>query len=119
MRDDKIMLRYLFISVLAISLAFAAEVAGKWRLQSQTAAGAKTMAELEIREDWGQWNAVLIIEDDKVPLRGVAVDGDKITFQLPTGDATYTVTGVVKGDQMEGIFSAQKAPSRVSVYKNS
>ena len=100
------MFRLLLVSALAVTLAFGADAAGKWRLQSQTAAGAKTKAELEIREDWGAWSAVLIIEDDKIPLKGVAVDGNQVTFQVPTEDAIYTVTGVVKGDQMEDTFTA-------------
>ena len=100
------MLRSLFLALFTLSLAFGAEVAGKWKIHSESSNGQKTDALLEIREDWGAWNAVIMVGDDKIPLQGVAVDGDKLTFQVPTADATYTVKAVVKGEQLEGTFTS-------------
>lgn len=105
-RDHGPMLRYLLLTALSLTIACAAEVAGTWKIHSEASNGQKTDAVLELREDWGAWNAVLIIEDDKLPLKGVVVDGDKVTFEVPTDDATYKVQAVVKGNQIEGTFAA-------------
>ena len=99
------MVRYLLLSALTLSLALAAEVAGKWDIKAESSDGQNHAALLEVREDWGTWNAVLIVGDNKIPLKGVAVDGDNLTFQVPTEEGTYTVKAVVKGDQLEGTFA--------------
>jgi DsbC/DsbD-like thiol-disulfide interchange protein len=106
MSDHGGMLRYLLLTALSLSLAFAAEVAGTWKIHSEASTGQKTDAVLEIREDWGAWNAVLIIEDDKLPLKAVNVEGDKLTFEVATDEATYKVQAVVKGDKIEGTFTS-------------
>ncbi len=99
------MLRYLSLVALSLTLAFAAEVAGKWEIKAESSDGRKHAVILEVREDWGTWNAVIIADDEKIPLKGVAVDGDNLTFQVPSEDGTYTVKAVVKGDTMEGTFT--------------
>jgi hypothetical protein len=100
------MLRFLLLSLLTLSLAFGAEVAGKWKIHSESSNGQKTDALIELREDWGAWNGVIIVGDDKIPLKAVTVEGDNLTFQVPTDDATYTVKAVVKGEQLEGTFTS-------------
>lgn len=99
------MLRLLLVSALTLTLAFAAEVAGKWELKAESSDGQRHAVLLEVREDWGAWNAVIIADDEKIPLKAVAVDGDKITFEVPSEEGTYTVKAVVKGDTMEGTFA--------------
>jgi len=99
-------MKLLVLTTLFALVTYAAEVAGKWEIRSQSSDGQKITALLEVREDWGTWNAVLLVEDDKIPLKAVAVEGDKITFQVPTEEGTYTVKASIKGDQMDGIFTA-------------
>lgn len=99
------MLRLFLLSAITLTLAVAAEVAGKWEIKAETSDGEKHAVLLEIREDWGTWNAVIIADDEKIQLKGVAVDGDNLTFQVPSEDGTYTVKAVVKGDQLEGTFT--------------
>lgn len=105
MRENYSMLRYIILATLTLTLSFAAEVAGKWEIRAESSAGQKHVALLEIREDWGTWNGVIIANDEKIPLKGVAVDGDNLTFQVPSEDGNYTVKAVVKGDQLEGSFT--------------
>jgi hypothetical protein len=100
------MVRYFLLSVLATTLMFAAEVAGKWKIHSESSTGQTTDAVLEVREDWGAWNAVILVEDNRIPLKSVAVDGDKLTFQVEAEDVVYTVKAVVKEKQLEGTFTA-------------
>ena len=100
------MFRYLLLNAVVISLTYAAEVAGKWEIRAQSSNGQNHAAVLEVREDWGNWNAVMIVEENKIPLKGVAVDGDNLTFEVPTEEGIYTVKAVVKGDQLEGTFTS-------------
>ena len=99
-------MKLLVLTALFSLLSFAAEVAGKWEIRAQSSSGENHVAVLEIREDWGSWNAVLIAGDEKVPLKGVTVEGDRVSFQVPTGEGTYTVKAVVKGDRLDGTFTA-------------
>lgn len=99
------MLRLLLLSAITLTLAFAAEVAGKWEIKAESSDGRQHAVILEVRKDSGTWNAVIIADDEKIPLKGVAVDGDNLTFQVPSEDGTYTVKAVVKGDTMEGTFT--------------
>ena len=105
MRDDKVMIRYLLLTVLAVVLSFAAEVGGKWKIHSESSTGEKTDVILELREDWGNWTAVIIIDDHKIPLKGISVDGDKLAFQVTTEEATYSAKAIIKGDRLEGSFT--------------
>ena len=99
------MFRFILLLILALTLAFGAEVAGKWEIEAESNDGQHHAALLEVREDWGTWNAVLIANDNKIPLKGVTVDGDNLTFQVPSEEGTYTVKAVVKGDRLEGTFA--------------
>ncbi len=100
------MLRYLFLSSLAAALMFSAEVAGKWKIHSESSSGQKTDAVLEVREDWGAWNAVIIHDGGSMPLKAVTVDGDKLSFEVDGDGVTYTVKAVVKEKQLDGTFTA-------------
>ena len=99
------MKKLIILATLTLTLSFAAEVAGKWEIRAESSDGQKHVALLEIREDGGTWNGVILADDEKIPLKGVAVDGDNLTFQVPTEEGTYTVKAVVRGDQLEGTFN--------------
>lgn len=99
------MIRYLLLTVLAVTLSFAAEVGGKWKIHSESSTGEKTDVILELREDWGNWTAVIVIDDNKIPLKGISVDGEKLTFQVTTEEATYSANAIIKGDRLEGSFT--------------
>ena len=100
------MTRLMTVFLMVATLLFSAEVAGKWKIHSESSTGHKTDAVLEVREDWGAWNAVLIVGDDKIPVKAVVVEGDRLNFEVQTPDITFNVKAVVKGEQLEGTFTA-------------
>lgn len=99
------MIRYLLLTVLAVTLSFAAEVGGRWKIHSESGTGEKTDVILELREDGGKWTAVIVIEDHKIPLKGISVDGGKLAFQVTTEEATYSAKAIIEGDRLEGSFT--------------
>ncbi len=89
-----------------LTLSLFAEVAGKWKIHSEGSNGMKTDAVLELREDWGAWNGTIVVNEDKIQVNSVVVDGDKVSFEVGGDGVTYTVKAEVKGDRLEGTFTA-------------
>ncbi|MBY0507629.1 MAG: hypothetical protein K2X03_27190 [Bryobacteraceae bacterium] len=99
-------MKLLALTTLFSLLAYAAELAGKWEIRAESNDGNKHKVTLVLREDWGSWSGVILTDEEEIRLKGLAVDGDKLTFEVPTEEGTYTVKVVVKGDKLEGTFTA-------------
>ena len=105
------MYRLLVLTLLTTALSLAAGIAGKWELRGTSASGEEARVQLLITETDGKHSARLEVEGESVPVQGLTVAGEEVTFKIPTDDATYTVKVTLKNDAAEGTYSASDGRS--------
>jgi hypothetical protein len=105
------MYRTLLIALFTAALSFAADIAGKWELRGTSSGGDEARVQLVITEAGGKYSATLYAEDDSVPVQSLTVNGDEVTFKIPTDEVTYTVKVTLKNGTAEGTYSASDGKS--------
>ena len=105
------MYRALLIALMTAALSLAADITGKWELRGTSSGGDEARVQLVITESAGKYSATLYAEDDSVPVQGLTVSGDEVTFKIPTDEVTYTVKVTLKAGTAEGTYSASDGKS--------
>lgn len=105
------MYRALLLALLTTALSFAADITGKWELRGTSSGGDEARVQLVITEAAGKYSATLYAEDDSVPVQGLMVSGDEVTFKIPTDEVTFTVKVTLKDGAAEGTYSASDGKS--------
>jgi len=99
------MYRALLLTLLTTGLSLAAGIAGKWELRGTSASGEEARVQLVLTESDGKHSGTLLVEGESVPVQGLTVAGEEVTFKIPTDEATYTVKVTLKNDAAEGTYS--------------
>ncbi len=105
------MYRTLLLTLFTAVLSFAADITGKWELRGTSSTGDEARVQLVIAESAGKYSATLYAEEDSVPVQGLTVSGDQVSFKIPTDDTTYTVKLTLKDGTAEGTYSASDGTS--------
>ncbi len=105
------MYRALLLTLFTTALSLAAGIAGKWELRGSSASGEEARVQLVLTESDGKHSGTLLVEGESVPVQGLTVTGEEVTFKIPTDDTTYTVKVTLKNDAAEGTYSASDGRS--------
>jgi hypothetical protein len=85
-------------------------IAGVWKVASEGSEGSMALT-LELKVSGKQLTGQMTAETgDSVPVTGQA-DGDQIRLQVETEDGTYSVSGTVSGNRMQGTYKSSNGTS--------
>jgi hypothetical protein len=98
------MIRIFALMFASITMAAAADVAGKWNVTATTSSGREYKLELELKNEGGKLTGTMASSEGSIALEDVQLNGDQLSYKLPAG-AGYAVKFTVAGDSMKGTFS--------------
>jgi len=85
--------------------AAAPALTGKWKITAKDAEGNVINATFDLKQNGADLNGEIILESgDTAPISQGKVDGDKVTFKLPTPDGEFAITGSVSGAEIKGTY---------------
>jgi hypothetical protein len=91
----------------AAAAAGGGPVTGKWKIGAKSPDGGELKLTLEITEKEGKLAGTLSLDSgDSIPVMDLKADGPKVSFKVPTGDATYDVELTASGNDIKGTYKA-------------
>jgi len=90
-----------------------AALAGRWKAVSKSDSGRQREVYLQFVVRDGQASGTLDASEGVVNLSDVKVEGDALTFKVPTDEVTYTVKLTLAGDTLKGNYTATNGESGV------
>ena len=98
------MRKTVFLILLAAVAALAGDVAGTWKGSMETPMGTMELS-ATLKVDGKTVTGTMNFMGTDQKIQNGKLDGDKISFELPTEMATLTYKGTVSGDEMKLMFS--------------
>jgi hypothetical protein len=84
----------------------AGSIAGKWKLNGKRAGGGEDNVELELTHDGGKLTGTILAEGARLPIQDVKLEGQELSFRLPTPQGDYTLKLTVGENSMKGTYSS-------------
>ena len=99
------MIRLLTITLATLTLASAADVAGKWDFTAQAPNGREYKLELALKQDGGKLTGTMTSPQGTIDIQDAKLEGNDLTYKVQAGEALVAIKLTVSGDSMKGNFS--------------
>jgi hypothetical protein len=97
---DKRMRNAVILVLFAALAAFAADLAGTWKGSLETPMGTMEVS-ATLKADGSSFAGTVNMMGGDQKIEKVKIDGDKISFEVPTEMASLAFSGTVSGDEMK------------------
>jgi len=105
-------MRLAIVFLVLAALAVAAVARRRWRAsgrQRPVRRRKKYQLELELAVEGEKVTGTIYADQGSVPIEEAKVDGDQLSFKIPTDQGSYTLKFTVTGDQMKGKYTGPAA----------
>lgn len=82
-------------------------VSGKWKISSKDAEGREMRVTLDLKQDGAKISGEMTTDNgDVVPISEGKLEGDQISFKIPTDEGSFAVTGKISGSEVKGTYKS-------------
>ena len=105
----------LFAALMLVSMAWAAEVAGTWKGQSES--GVTII--LNLKTEGAKLTGTASLNGKEQPISDGRIEKDKLSFSMPSlyGSSTIAVTGKLEGDDLRLSLEAPVGVTKASLKR--
>jgi hypothetical protein len=82
-------------------------VSGKWKISSKDAGGREMQVLLDLKQDGSKLTGEMTTDNgDVLPIAEGKLEGDQISFKIPTDQGSIVVTGTISGSTVKGSYKS-------------
>jgi hypothetical protein len=101
------MFRISTILLLSVCAAAAADLTGKWNVTATAPGGDREYKmELELRNEGGKLAGTMTSTQGSIALEQVVLEGDQLSYTIPTGSGGYKIKFTVAADALNGSYTS-------------
>ncbi len=91
--------------------AFAADLAGKWKVVAKDPGGAEITADLSLKQEGGKLTGTMSSPEGAAPLESVEFKDNVLTYKLDYGGTPVSIKMTLDGDKLKGNYTTDGGDS--------